>query len=93
MAGGATTRTAPWEGQEPYLEAGFKEAGKLYGQGTPDYYPGETVAGFDPSQTAAQQSVLGYAMGKRPAALQEAAQQVTLGQMQGATPIYWWSDE
>jgi hypothetical protein len=87
MAGGATTRTAPWDEQKPYLEAGFKEAGKLYGQGVPDYYPGATVAGFDPSQTAAQQSILGYAMGKRPAALQEAAQQVTLGQMQGATPF------
>ena len=87
MAGGATTRTEPWEEQKPYLETGFKEAGKLYGQGVPDYYPGATLAGFDPSQTAAQQSILGYAMGKRPAALQEAAQQVTLGQMQGATPF------
>ena len=87
MAGGATTRTEPWAEQKPYLTAGFEEAGRLYGQGTPDYYPGATLAGFDPSQTAAQQATLGYAMGKRPAALQEAAQQVTLGQMQGATPF------
>jgi len=87
MAGGATTRTEPWAEQKPYLETGFKEAGRLYGQGVPDYYPGATLAGFDPSQTAAQQATLGYAMGPRPAALQEAAQQVTLGQMQGATPF------
>ena len=87
MGGSSTTRTEPWEEQKDYLTTGFKEAGKLYGQGTPDYYPGATVAGFDPSQTAAQQSILGYAMGERPAALQEAAQQVTLGQMQGATPF------
>ena len=87
MAGGATTRTAPWEEQEPYLEAGFKEAGRLYGQGVPDYYPGATLAGFDPSQTAAQQATLGYAQGPRVGALQDAAQQVTLGQMQGATPF------
>tara|TARA_R100000306_G_C4360181_1_gene134848 strand:- start:495 stop:1340 length:846 start_codon:yes stop_codon:yes gene_type:complete len=87
MAGGATTRTAPWDEQKPYLTAGFEEAGRLYGQGVPDYYPGPTLAGFDPSQTAAQQATLGYAMGPRVGALQDAAQQVTLGQMQGATPF------
>ena len=87
MAGGATTRTEPWAEQKDYLTTGFGEAGRLYGQGVPDYYPGATLAGFDPSQTAAQQAVLGYAMGPRPAALQEAAQQTTLGQMQGATPF------
>jgi len=87
MAGGATTRTEPWAEQKPYLETGFQEAGRLYGQGVPDYYPGATLAGFDPSQTAAQQAVLGYAMGPRPAAQQAAAEQVTLGQMQGATPF------
>jgi hypothetical protein len=87
MAGGATTRTAPWEGQEPYLTAGFEEAGRLYGQGVPDYYPGATLAGFDPSQTAAQQATLSYAQSPRVGALQDAAQQVTLGQMQGATPF------
>ena len=87
MAGGATTRTEPWDKQKDYLTTGFKEAGRLYGQGVPDYYPKATLAGFDPSQTAAQQAVLGYAMGQRPAALQEAAQQTTLGQMQGRTPF------
>ena len=87
MAGGATTRTAPWDEQKPYLETGFKEAGRLYGQGVPDYYPGATLAGFDPSQTAAQQATLGYAQGPRVGALQDAAQQTTLGQMQGATPF------
>jgi len=84
---GATTRTEPWEQQIPYLTAGFEEAGRLYGKGVPDYYPGATLAGFDPSQTAAQQATLGYAMGPRPAALQAAAENVTLGQMGGATPF------
>ena len=87
MAGGARTTTEPWEQQIPYLTAGFEEAGRLYGQGVPDYYPGATTAGFDPSQTAAQQATLGYAMGQRPAALQAAAENVTLGQMGGATPF------
>ena len=84
---GATTRTEPWKEQIPYLTAGFEEAGRLYGKGVPDYYPGATTAGFDPSQTAAQQATLGYAMGPRPAALQSAAENVTLGQMGGATPF------
>ena len=87
MAGGATTRTEPWGEQKDYLTTGFKEAGRLLGQGVPDYYPGATLAGFDPSQTAAPQSVLGYAMGPRVGALQDAAQQTTLGQMQGRTPF------
>jgi hypothetical protein len=87
MAGGATTRTEPWAEQIPYLTAGFEEAGRLYGKGVPDYYPGATLAGFDPSQTAAQQATLGYAMGPRPAALQAAAENVTLGQMGGQTPF------
>jgi len=87
MAGGATTRTEPWAEQKEFLKTGFGEAGRLYGQGTPDYYPGPTLAGFDPSQTAAQQAVLSYAKSPRVGALQEAAQQTTLGQMQGATPF------
>ena len=89
MAGGttATTRTEPWAEQKPYLTKGFEEAGKLYGKGIPEYYPKETLAGFDPSQTAAQQAMLGYAMGPRPAALQAGAENVTLGQMAGATPF------
>ena len=87
MAGGATTRTEPWAEQKDYLTTGFGEAGRLYGQGVPDYYPGATLAGFDPSQTAAQQATLGYAMGPRPAAQQAAAEQVSLGQMAGATPF------
>ena len=84
---GATTRTEPWAEQIPYLTAGFEEAGRLYGKGVPDYYPGATLAGFDPAQTAAQQATLGYAMGPRPAAMQAAAENVTLGQMGGQTPF------
>ena len=87
MAGGATTRSEPWDEQKEFLKTGFGEAGRLYGQGVPDYYPGATLAGFDPSQTAAQQATLGYAQGPRVGALQDAAHQTTLGQMQGATPF------
>jgi len=87
MAGGATTRSEPWAEQKPYLTAGFKEAGNLYGQGVPDYYPGATLAGFTPAQTQAQSAVANYVTGTRPAALQAGAEAATMGQLQGATPF------
>ena len=87
MSGGATTRTGPWDEQKPYLEEGFKRAGQLHNMGTPTFYPGPTLAGFDPMQTASQNAMLNYAMGPRPAALQAGAENVTLGQMYGRTPF------
>ena len=70
MGGGtqvSTSETGPWEEQIPYLTAGFKAAKDLFNKGVPEYYPGETLAGFDPAQTAAQKATLGYAMGPRAA--------------------------
>ena len=79
MSGGGTqvttSTTEPWEEQIPYLTSGFDAAKGLYNQGVPDYYSGETVAGFDPAEQAAQQAALGYAMGPRAAAQQAAAEQ------------------
>ena len=79
MSGGGTqvttSTTEPWEEQIPYLTGGFEAAKELYNQGVPDYYSGETVAGFDPAEQAAQQAALGYAMGPRAAAQQAAAEQ------------------
>ena len=89
MAGGSVTKTAPWEAQQPYLTRGFDRAEQLYKAnplGMP-YYEGSTLAGFDPAQTAAQQATLSYATGKRPAALQSAAENGALGQMGGLTPF------
>ena len=60
MSGGSQTsttatnfssETGPWGPQVPYIKSGFEQARKLYEQGPPDYYPGETLAGFDPAQT------------------------------------------
>jgi hypothetical protein len=73
-----TSTTEPWEQQIPYLTAGFEAAKKLFNQGVPEYYPGETLAGFDPAQTAAQQATLGYAMGPRAAAQQAGAERQLL---------------
>ena len=74
----STSTTEPWEQQIPYLTAGFEAAKKLFNQGVPEYYPGETLAGFDPAQTAAQQATLGYAMGPRAAAQQAGAERQLL---------------
>ena len=81
MGGGtqvSTSTTEPWKEQIPYLTAGFKAAKDLYNKGVPEYYPGETLAGFDPAQTAAHKATLGYAMGPRPAAQQAGAERQLL---------------
>jgi hypothetical protein len=82
MGGGGTTvstsTTEPWEQQIPYLTAGFKAAKDLFNKGVPEYYPGETLAGFDPAQTLAHKATLGYAMGPRPAAQQAGAERQLL---------------
>ena len=78
MGGGTTVKTTtaePWAEQIPYLTSGFDAAKALYNKGIPEYYPGETLAGFDPAQTAAHQATLGYAMGPRAARQQQAAEQ------------------
>ena len=86
MSGGSkvqTTRTEPWEEQKPYLETGFKRAEDLYTSGklTPGYYGGGTLAGFDPSEAAGQQSALTYLTGPRAANLQAGAETTQLGAM------------
>jgi len=78
MAGGGTTvQTAtsePWAEQKPYLMKGMAGAEELLKGGLPAYYQGQTLAGFDPAQTAAQQATLGYAMGPRTAGMQMGAE-------------------
>ena len=77
MSGGTTVQTSttdPWKGQEKYLKKGFRGAEELLKGGLPEYYQGNTLAGFDPAQTAAQNAILGYAMGPRAAAMQKGAE-------------------
>jgi len=87
MCGGgtqvSTSTTEPWEQQIPYLTSGFEQAKGLYNQGAPGYYPNETLAGFDPAQTAAQQATLGYAMGPRAAGLQAGGERALMGTLAG----------
>ena len=83
MSGGSQTsttatdfssETGPWEPQVPYIKSGFEQARKLYEQGPPDYYPGETLAGFDPAQTYAQEATIDYVRGPRAAGMQAGAE-------------------
>jgi hypothetical protein len=77
MSGGTTVQTSttdPWKGQQKYLRKGFRGAEELLKGGLPEYYQGETLAGFDPAQTAAQQATLGYTMGPRVAGMQQGAE-------------------
>ena len=85
MGGGTqvtTQSTAPWKGQQKYLLKAFDAAEGQYNQ-VPEYYQGETVAGFDPAEKAAQQATLGYAMGPRAAAQQAGAEQSLLQGLSG----------
>ena len=85
MAGGAVTKTEPWEAQQKYLTQGFEQAQNLYNlnpMGTP-YYGGPTVAGFDPTQEAAQGGVLGYTTGPRPGVMQAGTEQALMQGLAG----------
>ena len=72
--GGQVTRTEPWEEQKPYLISGFEKAGELFGGGMPEYYSGDTVAGFTGAGTAAQSGIQNYVTGSRAASQQTAAE-------------------
>ena len=93
MSGNFNTSTAmqePWEPQQDYLKDAFAGAENIYktGQEQPiGYFPGKTLAGFDPYQTMGQEMAVNYATGERPAAMQAAAEQAALGQMYGQTPF------
>jgi hypothetical protein len=88
MGGGtqvSTSETEPWDEQIPYLTAGFKAAKDLFNKGVPEYYPGETLAGFDPAQTAAHKATLGYTMGPRVAGMQAGGEGALMRSLAGHT--------
>ena len=84
MAGGSqTTRTEPWDQQKPYLTAGFEQAAGLYNKGAPNYYSGETLAGFSPAQAASQRGIANYITGPRAGAQQAYAEKAQMGGLTG----------
>ena len=61
--GGQSTNTVqkadPWAGQQPFLKDVFQEAQDRYNQAdSPSFFPGSTIAGFNPNELAYQQNVL-----------------------------------
>ena len=77
MSGGLTTgitSEGPWEAQAAPLKRGMARAESLYKAGPAPYFPGKTLAGFDPAQQSAQAATMGYALGPRPAAQQAMAE-------------------
>lgn len=40
-----TTKTEPWDGAKPYITKYLAQADKLYSEGKPEYYQGDTIAG------------------------------------------------
>ena len=84
MSGGSsTTTTAPWKGQEPYLKAGFGEAARLYGQGVPGYYPGQTTAAPGVGELQGWMGTQRYIGGPRAGAQQAAAESAMIGGLSG----------
>ena len=96
MGGGtkvSTTTSEPWEEQKPYLTGGFSEAKRLYEQGMPSYYQGETLADFTPGEQAAQQATMGYAMGPRAAGMQAGAEGSLMGTLRGGQAAQNWGGQ
>lgn len=48
-----TTKTEPWDGAKPYIEKYLAQADKLYSEGKPEYYSGDTVASQSKATTDA----------------------------------------
>jgi len=75
MSKGADTETInadPWDVAVPYMEGGFKEAQNLYNDYTPQYYSGQTQAGFSPDQLTAQQGIRDFAVQGAPSIMNPA---------------------
>jgi len=62
----------PWDVAVPYMKSGFKEAANLYNNNTPQYYTGQTQAGFTPDQQTAQQGIRDFAVQGAPSIMNPA---------------------
>jgi len=62
----------PWDVAVPYMEGGFAEAKDLYNNYNPEYYSGQTQAGFTPDQVNSQQGVRDFAIQGAPSIMNPA---------------------
>jgi len=69
-----TVNQDPWDVAVPYMEGGFSEAKNLYENYDPQYYSGQTQAGFTPDQQTAQQGVRDFATQGAPSIMNPAMQ-------------------
>ena len=70
----STVNADPWDVASPYMEGGFKEAQNLYNNYSPEYYSGQTQAGFSPDQQTAQQGIRDFATQGAPQIMNPAMQ-------------------
>lgn len=66
MVDEVVTTNAPWGPQQAPLIYGFGQAQNLYNQGTPQYFPGSTVAQYGADTTNALNQYRGLAGGPQP---------------------------
>jgi hypothetical protein len=62
----STQTSAPWAGQEPHLKFGYEQAQQQFQGDQPQYFPGSTVAPFDPATVQAQNMTMGRAQAGNP---------------------------
>jgi len=68
----STVNADPWDVAVPYMEGGFEEAKNLYNNYSPEYYTGQTQAGFTPDQLTAQQGIRDFAVQGSPSIMNPA---------------------
>lgn len=68
----STVNADPWDVAVPYMEGGFQEARRLFNEYTPQYYTGQTQAGFTPDQLTAQQGIRDFAVQGAPSIMNPA---------------------
>ena len=57
-----TTKSEPWEALQPYLKDIYSEAAGQYETYRPEFFPGQTQAGFSPDQLASQAGIRDFAL-------------------------------
>ena len=67
-----TSKTDPWDVAIHYMQGGFEESAKLYNEHTPQWYSGQTQAGFSPDQLTAQQGIRDFAVQGAPSIMNPA---------------------
>ena len=69
-----SAQTDPWDVAIPYIEGGFNQAKEMYNEYNPEFYSGETQAGFSPDQQTAQQGIRDFATQGAPQIMNPAMQ-------------------